>query len=651
MIVRMSKVQILGPKKHFPSTVREVHRVGCLHIIDIRKQPVDEASYAEPITPDKGTERQRARFEQVIAKINGLISISLSDNVKKFENAREAQKIYDAYCERENEKLLGLAEKITREVEEKPQEIANKKEEAEKQLALYSRYKTILSKVKPLVEKLVKLEGYETTAIIIDKKYSSVIDLLKEELSKLTKNRFDVMSTDVDKDTVAALLVYPKEYTESIHQLLWSENVTQIKLPEDLAEYSYSDALSIMEDRIKNLPKKIERLKKELKGYADKYGYQLIALRDILVDRWKELSIIESFAETGYTFVMTGWVPRKRVKKLSRTLRDKFNGEVTLVELPVTEKEMEEAPVVLKNPSWAKPFELILSLFSLPKYGTIDPTPFLAIFYPLFFGIILGDIGYGLVLLLLAIFAAFKWKNSPAIRAGSYMIGFSGIMAILFGFAYNEFFGFMFWEWLGLHETHVLGIALPFERAKEEFAIAYLVFSLGIGVGHLLIGLILGVINSIKEHSIRHLVEKIGFLILFAAAAGIAASYMGKLPEALATAGWLALFFSVGLISWGGGLIGIIHIFTVVGHFFSYLRIMALGLAGVVLAIIANNLADTASNVVLGIAIATIIHSLNIVLHTFSSTIHSIRLNVLEFFDKFYESGGEPYEPFTTKRR
>ncbi|MCX7832194.1 MAG: hypothetical protein N2440_04775 [Actinobacteria bacterium] len=645
----MSKVQIVGPKKHLAETIKEIHKIGCLHIIDIRKEPIGAEQIASPVRVDQETEYLRSRVEQAIAKLNGLISISLRESCARYEAMPETTKLYRTYADKDVREIVDAAEKIIFEVEQKPKKLAQEKEEKEKKLALYLRYKNILGKVRPLVEKIVKLEGYDTTALIVDKKYADVLSIIREEISRITGNRFEIISSEVDKDTVAAIIVYPNDYKEPIHQLLWSENVTQIKLPEELEDYSYTDAIAIMEQKINSLPREIKEIDEQLKTYSDRYGSQMIAIRDALIDKLQELSVVESFGETAFAFVISGWVPTKRVKKLMSDLNKKFKGEVTVVEIPVSEEEKEEAPVVLENPRWAKPFELILGLFSLPKYGTIDPTPFLAIFYPLFFGIILGDVGYGLILLALATYVGWKTANK-AVKAGAYMVGFSGFMAILFGVFYNEFFGFEFWEHIGLHPFEFAGIHFPFERAKEEFAIAYLVFALGLGAGHLFLGLVLGIVNSIREKAVKHLVEKAGFMLLFISAVVIIGSTMKKLPTALADIGWAAIFVSMGMIVWGGGLIGAIHIFSFVGHFFSYLRIMALGLAGVVLAIIANSFTKTFDNVVLGIALATVIHTLNIVLHTFSSTIHSIRLNILEFFDKFYESGGRPYKPFATRR-
>lgn len=649
MIIPMTKVQIIGPKKHLPETIKEIHGLGCLHIVDIRKEPIGAEQLASPVKVDPKTELLRSRIEQAIARISGLISISLRDSVSRFETMQETVRLYRTYCEKETEELCSIAEQLIFEVEQKPRKLAEEKEEKEKMLSLYSRYKTILSKVRPLVERIVKLEGFDTTAIIVDKKFAGVIDILREEVNRITGGRFEIISSEVDKDSIAAIIVYPNEYKDPIHQLLWSENVTQIKLPEELEEYTYAEAIAIMEQKLRTLPSEIQEIDNQLKHYADRYGPQLVAIRDALTDRLQELLVLESLGETSFTFIISGWVPQKRLKKLMQALNKKFKGEVTVVELPVTEEEKEEAPVVLENPSWAKPFELILSLFSLPKYGTIDPTPFLALFYPLFFGIILGDVGYGSILLLLAIYVGIRSANK-AIKAGAYMVGFSGFMAILFGLFYNEFFGFEFWEKIGLHPFKLFGVHFPFERAKEEFAIAYLIFALGLGAGHLLLGLILGIVNSIREKAVKHLVEKVGFLTLFVAAFLILGTTLKKLPPSLANVGWLAILVAFAMIVWGGGLIGAIHIFSFVGHFFSYLRIMALGLAGVVLAIIANSFTKTFDNVILGIAVAAVIHSLNIVLHTFSSTIHSIRLNILEFFDKFYESGGKPYKPFATRR-
>jgi V/A-type H+-transporting ATPase subunit I len=649
MIIPMSKVQIIGPKKHLAETIKEIHRLGCLHIIDIRKEPIGTEQLASPLKVDEATEFLRSRIEQAIAKLTGLASLSLRDAIPRYEAMPETSRLYKTYVEKDPSQLLNIAEQVIYEVEQKPQKLAQEKEELEKKLALYQRYKNIITKVRPLIDKIVKLEGYDTSAIIVDKKYADVINIIREEIGRITGNRFEIISSEVDRSSIAAIIVYPKEYYEPVHQLLWSENVAQIKLPEEFENYSYSEAIAMMERQIAELPKRIKEIDDKLKHYSDMYGSQIISLRDALCDKLEELAVVESFGETAFTFIISGWVPTKKVRQLVKSLNKAFKGEVTVVVVPVSEEEKEEAPVVLENPRWAKPFEMILGLFSLPKYGTIDPTPFLAIFYPLFFGIILGDVGYGLVILLLAAYVGYRTTNK-AVRAGAYMVGFSGFMAVLFGFLYDEFFGFHFWEKLSLHPFTLGGLHLPFERAKEEFAIAYLIFALGLGAGHLLLGLILGIINSIKEKAIKHLIEKVGFLLLFVAAFLIIGSTLKKLPSALTDIGWLAIFLAMAMIVYGGGLIGAIHIFSFVGHFFSYLRIMALGLAGVVLAIIANSFTSSFDNVILGAAVAVVVHTLNIVLHTFSSTIHSIRLNILEFFDKFYEAGGRPYKPFAMRR-
>lgn len=176
---------------------------------------------------------------------------------------------------------------------------------------------------------------------------------------------------------------------------MWAENVTQVVLPEELSHMTYVEALGLMEERIRTLPQQIGKLSRELSLYAEKYGSQLVAIRDALTDKRRELQVAESFGETNYTFVIRGWIPRNKLKKLENALTDAFKGFVALEEMPLSHEDLEGAPVVLENPSWVRPFELILKFFSLPKYGTVDPTPFIAIFYPLFFGIIIGDVGYG----------------------------------------------------------------------------------------------------------------------------------------------------------------------------------------------------------------------------------------------------------------
>ena len=156
MIIPMSKVQIIGPKKHLAETIKEIHRLGCLHIIDIRKEPLGTEQFASPVRVDEATEFLRSKIEQAIARLTGLASLSLRDAIPRYEAMAETSRLYKTYVEKEPDQLLNIAEQVIYEVEQKPQKLAQEKEELEKKLALYQRYKNIITKVRPLIDKIIK---------------------------------------------------------------------------------------------------------------------------------------------------------------------------------------------------------------------------------------------------------------------------------------------------------------------------------------------------------------------------------------------------------------------------------------------------------------------------------------------------------------
>jgi V/A-type H+-transporting ATPase subunit I len=287
-----------------------------------------------------------------------------------------------------------------------------------------------------------------------------------------------------------------------------------------------------------------------------------------------------------------------------------------------------------------------VNLLALPRYGHIDPTRLMAIFLPIFFGMILGDVGYGVLLLAFSLVAMRRFKTGVARDVVTVLAMGSG-WAIGFGFLYGEAFGTL-GEHLGMH-------ALWFDRASSEHVAALLIMSLAVGAIHITLGLVLGLWEAIKDKSRSHLLERGGMLIgligLFLLV-GVLAEF---LPDTLRTPAWAGIVIGIVLISaslgWLGLLMGPIEFVGLIGNVLSYLRIAAIGLASVYLAKVANDVAGTVGNLVVGAILAILIHALNLVLGAFSPTIHSLRLHYVEFFRKFYEGGGRPYEPFKSQLR
>lgn len=143
------------------------------------------------------------------------------------------------------------------------------------------------------------------------------------------------------------------------------------------------------------IPRKLEAIRMHLDELAAQWRRPLAQLCALLRDRLQELDVVARFGATQYTFVIVGWVPRRVLSDLREALARHVGSQVMLSELAQSPAELERAPVLLSNPAPARPFEFLVDMLALPKYGTLDPTPLLALFMPIFFGMILGDIAYG----------------------------------------------------------------------------------------------------------------------------------------------------------------------------------------------------------------------------------------------------------------
>ena len=649
MLVPMARMELIGPKNIFFDVLSLLHEAGTLHIEDLSKKigsgelPLDQMEVVE------NQLAEQERMEELLIRLRSIIKALHLPSEAIDEVAR--QKHYLELWQLDSKELAAEVTKVIDQVEDRTSSLAQAQFSMEAEMGLLARYEPILMKIQPLAKQIVTTGAYDSVALLVERRYKGALEGLKKELDNITSNQCEIVSTDVDEDTTAVIMVFSKKYSEAVHKFLAVENVNQVRLPSEFQDMPFDVAYDQLKQRREDLPAQLEKVKDELASMSNTWYMKLTTIRDVLVDKIDETSAIPKFGQTEYAFVITGWLPVDGVKDFRKMISDKFGPDVIVNQLEIDQHDYEETPVSLKNPQWVQPASAAMSYLmgGKPMYGTIDPSMIWAISYPLIFGMIVGDIGYGIVMLAIVLWMRFKFKDRPAVQIATGLLGPAATAAILFGVFYGELFGGLLWQ----HGEFMF----PTIRITETFFLPYnrehtveplMLMALALGVIQMLFGLILGVVNAIRTKHFKHAFVKGGLAGFLLGAMILVISMVlltGGLQPIVQAIGAIAMAVAfLAILRWGG-FGGVVEIIELVGTTASYIRIMAVGLSDAIFSSAINEMAKSMPPIV-GIAVALLFHSLHLVLAVFTPSIHALRLNFYEFGQKYYEASKSEYEPF-----
>lgn len=667
MLLTMSKVEIVGVKTLFFQVLEVLQDLGTLHLEDITKKRGPRYADLIPMEMDPALEEERNLLQNLAMRNNAILS-ELIPPEKKITRT-ELQQKYDSF----KGKTLGEISAMVEEEERATRDLLTYKNELEVELSRLSKYEPIIKKVYPLASKVTATENYTSIALLIEERYKQVLEYIQKELEKITGGQCEVFSARVDENTHAAILVFHRRYSEQVHNFLAAENVNQVRLPSELADKPYDEALKEIEERLNEIPPKLKKVREELEKISSDWYVTLVALKDYLADRIESLNAIPKFGQSGHVFVITGWMPSDKVEETRRILEEKFEGKVELTEEVPSHDEMEEAPAALRNPGPVRPFEFIYMLIKPPRYGHIDPTFLVAIFFPLLFGFMLGDMGYALVLIgvvfLMKRMMKKRESRSLFFELFANVLLICSISTFVFGLLYFEFFGdllFRLFNWKDpvTHHLQVKWIwgytangepwGWPLERiaqANPDLFKLLLIIVIIIGVLHMGGALLIGLIDGIRHKDRKHAIEKGGYLLFILGLVVIFGSLWGiKGAKSVAVPlGAVMALVGIGAAGYGGGFGGGLEAALTFGNLLSYARLYGIGLASVILAEVSNELGAEfggGAMVFLGVIVAALLHTLNIALGVLSPSIQSLRLNLVESFTKFYKEADVVYKPF-----
>ena len=432
---------------------------------------------------------------------------------------------------------------------------------------------------------------------------------------------------------------------------------------------------------LNDLSQKLRQIDQQLTEISKMHFTSIVCVEEQLEIENKKLEVVDNLGVTNNAFTLEGWIPKSKIEEVKATFQIHSNGTM------VYELETDESPPTLfANPKRFRLFEAFIRFYSLPSGKEFDPTLIFGLIFPVFYGMMVGDVGYGLVILLvcrwvirrieggkrnlnimpkpLRSFALKILKPRQMVKLAKAMTP-GAIIAIILGFLFNLYFGFHLNGYL-FNYLNNFGLQLPSDGAflnpLGAFGLRKLLLLSGyIGLGMVSFGLVLGILNSIREGAKRHAIGKIGWLVFGwgIVLTGLALLHHGHINPIrhVEGVGYFGLLLGgIGLMLYGEGVRAVMELPSIVSHILSYTRIVGILLASVILAdvidfIFIKTLHHSIPYIVLGTMILFIGHIFNIIIAVFEPGIQGARLIYVEFFSKFFHGNGRAFRPFGTSRK
>jgi len=665
--VDMSRLTLAAPVDAMHEIVRKCSDLGCVHIEDY------------------------TQFEEGIGvgrAINTEDADMISALLLKVRAVRSAVSVHNSTGSVSSATAKKLAEKMSSKVDAALENIEAIRE-AESDISSLNEQLRVFERLAPLNISLDLLSGYQGVEIYVAETPNS---------SKAHK-AFADMASRIEYLCPAGLVAVACAPSDAaaVQIALAELNAKAIQLPS--GNGTPSQRVQETKDAISAAESSAESNQKALDAWADENGSNLVILEEYLQREDAIYTSPTSLAVSNQAFALDAWVPTENADKARNSLK----GIVSHIEIEAHVDDHHghdghhepEPPVAYKNSGVAEPFELVVDLVGRPKYGTFDPTTFIMLTLPMLYGLILGDFGYGFVIVLLALWLrSLPFAKEPMGKNATTVLMSMGIWCMIWGFLFAEGFGFVWdgtghimgdasplvglYDWtsdltgsfkkssiadaLGLGHTYV-----PFHRASTALT-DYVLISVYVGALHLLIGYVIGFFNVMKAHGIvAAFFEKGSWMMILLGGFFHIYGYMNNDNEVLAAtvpamimiAGVFILIIALALFEgfgWAGGVImGPIETFGLLANTLSYLRIMAVGVAGVKIAEIGNDMGFASMTdaisagdymlVPLFFLLWIGVQVFAIALGLLSPSIHAARLHFVEWMGKFYDGSGRAFTP------
>jgi V/A-type H+-transporting ATPase subunit I len=464
------------------------------------------------------------------------------------------------------------------------------------------------------------------------------IDAKKAELVRKKLKHAVVGITLKGKNRKLVAVYHLRKDAESTQSALHELGFERVELPS--SEKNVAEYRQILREENKRIKQRIDVLNQELRKFVEKQQATIEELDKTIKAALQRLDAANKMAKSHLFSVLEAWVPERNVEEMIKVLE---KNTPYFIEMG----ERDDAPTIFDNPKPFKPFELLTQMYAVPKYKHVDPTPVLAIFFSIFFGFMLTDFFYGLMLCLVgALLYRGIGKVNETMRKFSLILVYAGVATATLGIIFGSYFGNFFLT---------LGINMPAILDTMRDAVTVIAFAILLAATHVMIGLVLGFKeNWAKGRKLEAFREQATW-ILFLLGSGAflmpvdGAIYIGS----TLIVGAVLMLVGLNAISKGPVVAGlsVLDFPSFVGDIFSYTRLTAMAIATTGIALAVNFLVFLALAVpyvglMLGALVFIIGHIFNFGMNFLGAFIHSMRLHFLEFFKRFYEGGGELYKPF-----
>lgn len=648
----MGLVEIIAPRSNTDELITCIQDFGSLQIEEVPLVVPGARSFLHRDQLRSEQEKQQDKLREVLRIVSEMEPLFKKVPLPEKEACEELRR----EIPREDADYMLL--RVSR-LKRKADSLWRKRHNIAHDLKSLERYHRRLDQLSAIREQCSFAESMKHLAVLVAPDEHSKLRDLESRMANLTSDNYRILyseqgskrSTDVD----IVVLAYPEEYTHEVRHAVRTIGLAELRLPQEARELPLMEAVKVLEVHREELPEMLKKIEEQIGQFKVESRAEITVIDQICADALARIDCIGNMAHSTLLSVIHAWMPSDHVGDFKLFLQKHLGGDMCVTELRSTPVSHDQIPVRLKNVPVVKPFERLLKVFSDPLYGTVDPTPIMAVTFPLFFGLILGDIAYGLIILCGALWARRRWKQNMLARDITSVAVWCAAASMLFGIIFGEFLGDLGTR-TGVIPIRIGGLSvIPLWQSREHIITELLVVTIALGFAHIVLGLLLGIFEAIRAKSIRHAWGKLALLlglfgvILFA----VPLIMQIDLPW-LGAATWKGIAVSMVAVSVvilivSTGPLGPVEIISLVANILSYSRLMALGVAGMVIANIANSMAATQASYFLGILVAIPIHFLAVALGVLEPTVHSLRLHYVEFLPKFFASNGRSYTPLKRK--